>query len=147
MVNKLQIQAVGAIFYCTKTKRFLFLLRAGKKYANFWNFPGGKIEKHESVIDGLYREIEEEIGKRFWETYVEKEIPLEKFTSDDSKFLYHTFMLLTNSEFTPMLNTEHRGYAWVNADGWNGLKLHPGVFSTLKEDMIKKKIQSVIDSF
>jgi len=142
-----EIISVGGVFYCKKTKRFLFLLRAGKKYTDRWAFPGGKIEPGETIINGLYREIEEEIGKRFWETYVEKEIPLEKFTSDNGKFFYHTFILLTNSEFTPMLNNEHSGYAWVNSKGWNGLKLHPGVFSTLKEDAIKKKIQSVIDSF
>ena len=104
MLSLIMIISTGAIFYCSKTQRFLFLLRTGKKYNNTWNFPGGKVEPGESVIDGLYREIEEEIGKRFWETYVEKEIPLEKFTSDDGEFFYHTFLLLTHSEFTPILN-------------------------------------------
>lgn len=43
--------------------RFLLASRpAGKPYANYWEFPGGKLEPGESVSEALARELHEELG-------------------------------------------------------------------------------------
>lgn len=43
--------------------RFLLTSRpAGKVYAGFWEFPGGKLEPGESVEQALARELHEELG-------------------------------------------------------------------------------------
>lgn len=43
--------------------RFLLTSRpAGKVYAGYWEFPGGKLEDGESVAQALQRELHEELG-------------------------------------------------------------------------------------
>ncbi|HET7773505.1 MAG TPA: NUDIX domain-containing protein, partial [Burkholderiaceae bacterium] len=60
---KLTEVAVGVIL--DDRGRVLFAQRpAGKPYAGWWEFPGGKIEASETVEQALYRELEEELGIR-----------------------------------------------------------------------------------
>jgi hypothetical protein len=71
-----------------------------------------------------------------------KLLPIERFTSDDNNFVYHTFYSIVKSEFIPVLNNEHIGYAWV--DGKTYPKpLHRGLFSTLNFDIIQEKIDII----
>jgi 8-oxo-dGTP diphosphatase len=42
---------------------FLLTTRpAGKAYAGYWEFPGGKLEANETVVEALRRELIEEVG-------------------------------------------------------------------------------------
>ena len=128
MVTNSIKSGVGALIYCSRTHRYLFLLRSGGKYNNTWGLVGGKIEMNESVLDGLEREIQEELGGEIKDAKV---VPIEQYTSDNNKFIYHTFLIKVEEEFVPMLNREHKGYCWVKLDD-HPTPLHPGVWRTVK---------------
>jgi len=53
--------AVGVLI--DKADRFLLTSRpAGKVYAGYWEYPGGKLESGETVEQALRRELHEELG-------------------------------------------------------------------------------------
>lgn len=120
-------QGVGALIYAKSTGRYLFLLRQGSSWSMTWALPGGKIDHGETVIVGLAREIEEELGGRIQGP---KLIPIEKYTSTDERFVYHTFFVSVEDEFVPVLNEEHAGYAWLPLNS-APRPLHPGISRTL----------------
>ena len=133
------INAVGVWFYSTSTQRYLYLLRNDPRHPNTWGLPGGKIESGETLIDAMNRECTEELG--FVPEYI-KLVPLEKFTSADQGFCYHTFFCTVESEFVPVLNDEHIGWAWIQSGSWPK-PMHPGLWSTINFDAVKEKIESI----
>jgi 8-oxo-dGTP pyrophosphatase MutT (NUDIX family) len=130
--------SAGAFIYCKATHRYLFLLRNGKQSGS-WGLVGGKIEANETIPKGLMREMIEEIGGFISDA---KMIPIEKFTSDDSIFEYHTYVIKVDTEFVPELNNEHRGYCWVPLDDYPK-PLHPGVWRTFKFASVVDKLRTV----
>lgn len=128
----------GAFIYCTKTKRYLFLLRNKGKFAGTWGIVGGGIEGNESVKDCLEREILEEMGGKITGA---KYIALENFVSTNGKFTYQTFLVKVEEEFIPELNNEHIGFCWAPLKN-TPIPLHPGVFRTLRHSKIKEKLEA-----
>jgi 8-oxo-dGTP pyrophosphatase MutT (NUDIX family) len=129
----------GAMIYCTTTNRYLFLLRNNGRYSNTWGLVGGKIELNETVQQGLEREIQEELGGIIKDA---KYVPVEQFTSENGKFVYHTFLVKVEEEFVPVLNDEHRGYCWVPLED-HPKPLHPGVYRTIKIKSSKDKLKTL----
>lgn len=130
--------SAGALIYCKATHRYLFLLRNGKQSGS-WGLVGGKIEQGETIVEGLTREMVEELGG-----FVKgaKLIPIEKFTSDSNNFEYHTYVIKVDEEFVPELNKEHRGYCWVPLDDYPK-PLHPGVWRTFKFSSVVEKLRTI----
>lgn len=133
------LESCGALIYCTTTHRYLFLLRSGSKHAGSWGLVGGKIEPGETVAQGLLREISEEIGNVVSDP---KLIPIEKFTSENKNFIYHTFLITVDLEFIPILNHEHSGYSWVPLENYPK-PLHPGVWRTFNFKSVVEKLRTV----
>src|SRR5262249_57546320 len=56
------VDVAGALLPRADGKALLARRPAGKVSAGYWEFPGGKVEPDEPVIDALKREIREELG-------------------------------------------------------------------------------------
>lgn len=137
-MNSGNIVCSGAIIYALSSKRFLFLRRAQGKTKNLWGLVGGTNEDSETPWEGLKREMFEEIG----EIEIKKTMPLETFVSNDSKFLFHTYLCVVEKEFIPCLNEEHNGYAWVDFGMWPK-PLHSGLKNTLSNKINLTKLETV----
>jgi len=131
----------GALFYATKTKRFLFLQRTKPKTQGQWGLVGGMTEQGETPWTSLEREIKEEIGLT---PKILKTIPLELYTSKDQKFFFHTYIAVVEKEFIPVLNNEHSGYAWCDASSYPK-PLHVGLRNTLTNKVNQTKIATVTE--
>lgn len=130
--------SAGIFFYSVNTNRFLYLLRNDVKNPNNWGIPGGKIEHDETLLEGLERECIEEI--KFFPRNA-KLIPIQKFINHT--FTYHTFFCKIEEEFIPILNDEHSGYAWLDANTYPK-PLHPGLFNTVNFEVVQEKLKKLI---
>ena len=130
------VKAAGVWFLARDTGRYLYLLRNDPKHPGTWGLPGGKIEAGETLLGGMERECVEELGS--FPAY-QQMMPLEKFTSADSIFEYYTWVCVVASEFVPVLNHEHLGYAWIDRGHWPR-PMHPGLWNTVTFEAIKEKV-------
>ena len=130
------VKAAGVWFLAQQTGRYLYLLRNDLKHPGAWGLPGGKIEPNETLLGGMERECTEELG--LFPEYKQM-MPLEKFTSADGVFEYHTWVCVVEQEFVPVLNNEHLGYAWLDRGHWPK-PMHPGLWNTVNLDAIQDKI-------
>lgn len=130
--------SAGIFFYSKYTKRYLYLLRSDSNFS--WGVPGGKIEKDETLFEGLERECLEEIG--FFPEGA-KLIPIQKFVNNS--FTYHTFFCAVDEEFIPVLNNEHVGYAWIGNNQYPK-PMHPGLFSTINIDTVQEKLKTLTEN-
>ena len=133
------VKAVGVWFLARDTGRYLYLLRNDVKHPGAWGLPGGKVEAGETLLGGMERECQEELGS--FPDY-RRLMPLEKFTSADGVFEYHTWVCVLDQEFQPILNDEHIGYAWIDVGSWPK-PMHPGLWSTLNIDSVQQKLAAV----
>lgn len=135
------IKSAGALIKSVNTNRYLFLLRSSiSSYPSRWGLVGGKVYHDELLLEGLEREIEEEIG---FLPKINKWVAFNCFISMDKKFQYHSFLLLTDNEFIPKLNHENDGYAWVDID-YPPKPLHPRLKEVITSQVLIDSIKNFI---
>ena len=133
------MKAVGVWFRSVATSRYLYLLRNDSKNPGTWGLPGGKVEAGETLLGAMERECIEELGHM---PEYHRLVPLEKFTSADGVFEYHTWICVVPQEFVPTLNHEHLGWAWIDQGTWPR-PMHPGLWNTVNLEAVQHKIHTV----
>jgi 8-oxo-dGTP pyrophosphatase MutT (NUDIX family) len=131
----------GALICAKSTRRFLLLQKDHGKHADTWGLVGGTNLANENPWQGLQREIEEELG---FLPSIKKALPLEKFTSNDAVFSFHTYFCVVEEEFVPILSEEHSAWGWFTL-GRFPKPIHKGLDLSLRNRVIQTKIQTIID--
>ena len=109
--------AAGVLIKCIKTNRVLLLQRneKGDRYHGVWSLMSGGIEEGESVIDGLKREVIEEMSinpNLINYVYIGEELTPQK----SMRFHYYTFNLvhffLIETSFAQKILTKLHTFFW-----------------------------------
>jgi hypothetical protein len=75
---------------------------------------------------------------------LEKLNPIDVYQSRDKNFLYYSFVAVVEKEFSPTLNRESAGYAWVDIGQWPR-PLHQGAKITLGTNGGTDKLHTILD--
>ena len=107
----------GFVVY-RKNKVIEYLLILNVK--GHWDFPKGHVEEGESILEGGYRELEEETGIKREEIKIEncrEEIEYDYYENNvlNHKKVYF-FLARYVGEGNISLSQEHKGYAWLSFD-------------------------------
>lgn len=137
-MEKDKIIAAGAIFLAKDTQRILLNYRSlSVPKPGTFGFWGGKVNKNETVLLGLTRELEEEIG--FIPKH-EKIFLLDVYLSKDLLFEYYSFIIVVPTEFIPKINDESSGYMWLDINSLKNKQypkpIHPGAKTILENKYI-----------
>jgi len=114
---------VAALFIEHENRILLLHRQETKSQGNLWGIPGGKLDKGETPLQAVLREIKEETGYDFSKQAVESLGAVYIEYNDKDHFVYHMFRakLIGDPGAVKINFHEHKGYTWVTPR--DGLKL------------------------
>ena len=125
--------SAGIMIINRNTNNILLLKRSKTStFSGYWTFLSGGMNKGESPIDAIKREIIEEIvvnpnkiSFKFFKTY------------NDTNSIYNVFIGEVDNEFKCLLNDENEEYGWFNINNLP-TPLFPNLISKLNDIFTEK---------
>ncbi len=126
--------------------RFLLLKRApDKSEGSRWGVPAGKVEKGETLVAAMARELFEETGIEASQEELQRlgHLVIRKSSKHFRHYLfrYHLFRLCRSKQPQVIINEEHTEYRWVNDEEASRLPLMiaaPEAFSYYKKFLLQR---------
>ena len=118
----------GVLLICKKSGKFLLLRRSGKStYPKTWSIVSGGIEKGESPLEGVKRELMEE-------TKIDsKNVKFEFFEHQNQLIPYFDFFIgYCDEEFDCNLDNENINWGWFDMEN-----LPKPLFPTLYSSLVR----------
>lgn len=116
----------GLLFLSKSTRKILLILENSK-----WTVP--TFARNNGLLD--------DAAQLFVDYSEGKVVPIELYLSEDKGFEYGTYICLVEKEFIPAI---HDTFSWAKFDSLPG-HLHIGLKNTLNNNLIKTKIETVLE--
>lgn len=127
------IKVVGAIIE-NENKEILCALRSPRmSLPNMWEFPGGKIEKDESLKEAIEREIQEELG-----CIVEYDHVFNDNTHEYNSFIVNLITVKCKLISGTPKATEHSKLIWLKRENLPSLKWAPADIPAAEQLSLEK---------
>jgi 8-oxo-dGTP pyrophosphatase MutT (NUDIX family) len=106
------------VLLCTDEGKVLLLEKQHPVKGTYWDLPGGRLQKGETVMETLRRETEEETGLQCLEGATPFDMILTNIripiSSGEVGLILSIYHCMINSSFIPRLSNEHTGFGWFS---------------------------------
>lgn len=131
--------------FIQKEDKILVLQRArNDDQYKLWGIPGGKLDSNETPLEGLVRELTEELGLEFSENMFLLLGTALSWTQSDGKYGLFLYYLKTSDNVSIRINTsEHLAYRWVSLTEFESLDLLTAQGEAYK--YVSNKLKKIIE--
>ena len=132
MENKKHIVAITAFIKNIKGDKFLIIKRHRNEiaYPGKWSFPGGKVERGQTIIETLRREVKEEVGLEI-EDYKEYLRDYTFVRPDGHNVVGFSFLVRAKSE-NVCLSKDFEDFKWIRPEELSNFDHIKGIENAVK---------------
>ncbi|WP_257490543.1 NUDIX hydrolase [Anaerosalibacter massiliensis] len=125
--NRFYIAVKAVIFH---KEKFLVIKRSNMARGDhyYWEFPGGRLEFGESVLDTLNRELREEVSIS---ADIIRPLSIWNFMKNKNTEIVGITYLCKTDVDKVKLSFEHEKYAWITKEDLSKYNIHPSVLSDI----------------